>query len=50
MKISNSKKEDKIVITGLKSKTPMPKPSEKKRKWLDKIVGDDFGKNCAKFI
>jgi hypothetical protein len=37
--ISNSKKEDKIVITGLTSKIPMPKASEEKRKWLDKIVG-----------
>ena len=38
--ISNTKKEDRIIITGLTSKTPMPKASEEKKKWLDNIVGE----------
>ncbi len=37
---ANSRKEDKIIITGLTSKTPMPKSSVDKKNWLDKIVGD----------
>ena len=38
--ISNTKKEDRIIVTGLTSKTPMPKASEEKKKWLDNIVGE----------
>jgi hypothetical protein len=37
--ISNAKKEDKIIITGLTSKILMPTASEEKRMWLRKIVG-----------
>ena len=42
--ISNAKKEDKIIITGLTSKTMMPTASEEKRMWLRKIVGDVLDK------
>ena len=42
--ISNSKKEDKIIITGLTSKTPMPTTSEEKKKWLNQIVGETLEK------
>jgi hypothetical protein len=34
------KKEDKLIITGLTSKTPMPTNSDDKRKWLNTIVGE----------
>ena len=37
--ISNTKKEDKIVITGLTNKTPMPQDMEGRRKWLNEMVG-----------
>ena len=42
--ISNAKKEDKLVITGLSSKTPMPTSSDEKRAWLHKIVGEILDK------
>jgi hypothetical protein len=38
--ISNAKKEDKISITGLSSKTLMPTASDEKKKWHKKIVGE----------
>jgi hypothetical protein len=37
--IANTKKEDRIIITGLTSKTPMPMQSEEKKKWLNGIFG-----------
>ena len=42
--ISNSKKEDRIIITGITSKTPMPTSSEEKKKWLNDIVGEVINK------
>ena len=42
--LSNAKKEDKLVITGLTSKTPMPTSSDEKRAWLHKIVGEILDK------
>ena len=38
--ISNVKKEDKIIITGLTSKSPMPTQGDEKKKWLNSIVGE----------
>jgi hypothetical protein len=32
--VSNTKKEDRIVITGLTSKTPMPDGFEERKKWI----------------
>ena len=37
---SNTKKEDRIVITGLTSKIPSPASLEEKKKWLRDIVGE----------
>ena len=51
--ISNTKKEDKIVITGLSSKIPMPKAGEEKTKWLDNIIGEVLKKivpNASKHV
>jgi hypothetical protein len=51
--ISNTKKEDKIVITGLSSKIPMPKAGDEKKKWLDNIVGEVLEKivpNASKHV
>jgi hypothetical protein len=42
--ISNSKKEDKIIITSLTSKTAMPMSSEEKRTWLNTLVGEVLDK------
>ncbi len=42
--ISNAKKEDKLIITGLSSKSPMPTTSDEKRSWLHKIVGEVLDK------
>ena len=38
--MANAKKEDRLIITGLTSKTPMPTQSEEKKKWLNGIVGE----------
>ena len=40
--ISNSKKEDKIVVTGLTNTVPMPQSIEGKRTWLREMVGGVF--------
>ena len=37
--ISNSKKEDRIVVTGLTNSVPMPQSIDGKRKWLNEMVG-----------
>ncbi len=37
--ISNSKKEDRIVVTGLTNSVPMPQSIDGKRKWLSDMVG-----------
>jgi hypothetical protein len=37
--ISNSKKEDRIVVTGLTNSVPMPQSIDGKRKWLNNMVG-----------
>ena len=37
--MSNVKKEDKMIITGLTSKSPMPTQGDEKKKWLNSIVG-----------
>ena len=42
--ISNTKKEDKIIITGLTSKTAMPESGEEKRTWLNTLVGEILDK------
>ena len=42
--ISNSKKEDRIIITGITSRTPMPTSNEEKKKWLNEIVGEVINK------
>ena len=36
--ISNSKKEDRIVVTGLTNSVPMPQSIDGKRKWLNEMV------------
>jgi hypothetical protein len=38
--ISNTNKEDKMIITGLASKTPKPMGAEEARKWLKNIVSE----------
>ena len=40
--ISNKAKEDRLIITGLTSKTPPPTEPEAKKTWLRKIVTDIF--------
>jgi hypothetical protein len=40
--ISNTKKEDKIIVTGLTNNTPMPQAIEERRKWLSDMVGGIF--------
>ena len=42
--ISNLKKEDKILVTGLTNSTPMPQGVEDRRKWLNNMVGGIFNK------
>ena len=42
--IRNSKKEDRIIITGLTSKIPPPTAHEDKKKWLSDIVTDLLNK------
>jgi hypothetical protein len=37
---SNIRKEDKIIITGLTSKVPMPANLEERKKWQKEIVGE----------
>jgi hypothetical protein len=37
--LSNVKKEDRIILTGLTSKVPMPEGFEEKKKWLKELVG-----------
>ena len=51
--ISNRKKEDRIIITGLTSDTPAPNVFEDRKKWLMEIVTkllDKIDKNLAKEI
>ena len=36
--ISNAKKEDRLIITGLTSKSPPPNSFEEKKKWLSDII------------
>ena len=36
--ISNGKKEDRVIITGLSSSTPAPNSLEEKKKWLMEVV------------
>ena len=38
--LSNTKKEDRIIVTGLTSKSPMPATIEAKKKWLKDLVGE----------
>jgi hypothetical protein len=40
--ISNTKKEDKIIVTGLTNNTPMPQATEARRKWLMDMIGGIF--------
>jgi hypothetical protein len=42
--ISNGNKEDKMIITGLASKTPKPTGAEEARKWLKNIVSEILDK------
>ncbi len=42
--MANIKKEDRMIITGLNSKIPMPKQTEEKKKWLNDIVGEILNK------
>ena len=42
--MANVRKEDRIIITGLNSKIPMPKQTEEKQKWLKDIVGEILNK------
>ena len=42
--ISNANKEEKMIITGLTSKTPKPTGAEEARKWLKSIVSDILDK------
>jgi hypothetical protein len=42
--IANVKKEDRIIITGLSSKVPMPREGDDKKKWLNDIVGEVLNK------
>jgi hypothetical protein len=42
--IANAKKEDRIIITGRTRKTLMPVQGEKKKKWLNGIVGEVLDK------
>ena len=37
--LSNMKKENRIIVTGLASRVPMPVGSEEKKKWLKDMVG-----------
>ena len=38
--ISNMKKEDRIIVTGLTSKNPIPEGIEEKKKWIKNLVGE----------
>jgi hypothetical protein len=38
--ISNGKKEDRVIITGLNSTSSPPKVPEEKKKWLEDVVKD----------
>jgi hypothetical protein len=38
--ISNTSKEDRLVISGLSSKTPKPVGLDEGRKWVKNIVGE----------
>ena len=42
--ISNCKKEDKIIITGITSKSAMPTAGEEKKKWINSMVGEVLDK------
>ena len=46
---SNRSKEDRLVITGLKSKDPMPEENRARIEWLKKISMDLFEKIIPKF-
>ncbi len=51
--ISNTNKEDKMIISGMVSKTPRPAGREEARKWLREIVTDileDIEKGSSKEI
>ena len=34
------KKEDRIIVTGLTSKNPLPEGIEERKNWIKKLVGD----------
>ncbi len=38
--IMNVRKEDRIVITGLTSRKPIPKNADEKKKWVNEMVGE----------
>jgi hypothetical protein len=42
--MANVKKKDRMIITGLNSKIPMPKQTEEKKKWLNDMVGEVLNK------
>jgi ribosomal protein L17 len=46
---SNKSKEDRVVITGLRSKEPMPEENRARIEWLKKITMDLFEKIIPKF-
>ena len=46
---SNKSKEDSVVITGLRSKEPMPEENRARNEWLKKITMDLFEKIIPKF-
>ena len=35
----NLKKENKIIVTGLESTTPMPNDKVESKKWVDELIG-----------
>jgi hypothetical protein len=41
--IANEKKEDRLIITGLTSKSPMPTEVGEKKLWLEEMVGEALG-------
>ena len=38
--ITNNNKEDRLIITGMSNKTPMPQAIQDRKKWLLEMVGE----------